>query len=220
VANSRSSPLLDAALAHHLLEIAVAHSVAAIPAHRPEHDLAFKMASLEVRHSPALSTRTSLEPNSQRVCNICGRPQGCKENRSGLMARRLGADICPATDAAVHLPRARMGVREPGPNQSRVLEGTLLQAGFLVLSLDPCAILSFRPPYALDDPTITNKLTPSRPELCRPLPWRAARRRSGLSCWPTPPSPASAACAPAFGRATILQARPSRRPGAPPRLPR
>src|ERR1700747_302244 len=50
---------------------------------------------------------------------------------------RWGADICPATDAAVHLPRARMGVREPGPNQSRVLEGTRCKTGFLVPSLDP-----------------------------------------------------------------------------------
>jgi hypothetical protein len=37
-------------------------------------------------------------------------------------AHRLGADICPASDAAIRMPRARMGVREPGPNQSRVLE--------------------------------------------------------------------------------------------------
>src|SRR5208282_3327055 len=43
----------DAALAHHLFEIAVADAIAAVPAHRPEHDLTFKMAALEVRHSLA-----------------------------------------------------------------------------------------------------------------------------------------------------------------------
>jgi hypothetical protein len=44
----------DAALAHHLLEIAVAHPVAAIPTDRPEHDLALEVASLEVRNGPIL----------------------------------------------------------------------------------------------------------------------------------------------------------------------
>ena len=33
----------DVALAHHLFEIALAVAVAAVPAHRPEHDLTFKM---------------------------------------------------------------------------------------------------------------------------------------------------------------------------------
>jgi hypothetical protein len=42
-----------AAFGHHLLEIAIADAVAAIPAHRPEHDLTPKVAPLEVRHGPA-----------------------------------------------------------------------------------------------------------------------------------------------------------------------
>ena len=43
----------DAALAHHLLKIAVAHAVAAVPPDRPEHDLALEVAPLEVRHGIA-----------------------------------------------------------------------------------------------------------------------------------------------------------------------
>jgi hypothetical protein len=41
----------DATLTHDLLEIAVTHAVSAIPPDRPEHDLAFEMTSLEVRHN-------------------------------------------------------------------------------------------------------------------------------------------------------------------------
>jgi hypothetical protein len=54
----------DAAFAHHLLEVAVAHPVATVPAHRPEHDRALEGASLEVRHGSALPTRTSSRPTA------------------------------------------------------------------------------------------------------------------------------------------------------------
>jgi hypothetical protein len=38
----------NAALAHHLLEITVANPIAAVPAHRPKDDFAFKMTPLEL----------------------------------------------------------------------------------------------------------------------------------------------------------------------------
>ena len=38
----------DVALAHHLLKIAVAHPIAAIPSDRPEHDLTLKVTIFEV----------------------------------------------------------------------------------------------------------------------------------------------------------------------------
>ena len=37
-----------AALAHHLLQIAIADAIAAVPMHRPKDDLAFKMTPLEI----------------------------------------------------------------------------------------------------------------------------------------------------------------------------
>jgi integrase/recombinase XerD len=46
-------------------------------------------------------------------------PAGARKIVRNGVAHRLGADICPASDAAIHLPRARMGVRGPGPNQNR-----------------------------------------------------------------------------------------------------
>ena len=45
----------DATLAHHLLEIAIAHPIAAVPSDRPEHDLTLEVPPLEVRHGPGLS---------------------------------------------------------------------------------------------------------------------------------------------------------------------
>jgi hypothetical protein len=37
-----------AALAHHLLEIAIADAIAAVPTYRPEDHFAFKMTPLEI----------------------------------------------------------------------------------------------------------------------------------------------------------------------------
>ena len=62
-----------ATLGHHLLEIATADAVAAIPADRPEYDLAPKMAPPEARHGPTPSLEPSITER-QRLCNICGRP--------------------------------------------------------------------------------------------------------------------------------------------------
>src|SRR4051794_35140464 len=44
----------DAAFAPHLLEVAVAHPAATVPAHCLDHDLAREVASLEVRHGSTL----------------------------------------------------------------------------------------------------------------------------------------------------------------------
>jgi len=53
---------------HHLLEIATAYAVTAIPAHRPECDLAPKVTPLEGRHGPAL---TPLEPSIAERRSLC-----------------------------------------------------------------------------------------------------------------------------------------------------
>ena len=42
----------DTALAHQLLEIAIAYAIAAVPTDRPEHDLTLTMPPLEVRNGP------------------------------------------------------------------------------------------------------------------------------------------------------------------------
>jgi hypothetical protein len=79
-----------AAFGHHLLEIAIAYAVAAVPAHRPEHDLTLKVAPLEVRHGPA----PSLAPAFHR-----GAPKALQQSRHGPDAvktsNRLGLDECP-----------------------------------------------------------------------------------------------------------------------------
>jgi len=55
----------NAALAHHLLEIAIAHPVAAIPPDRPERDLTLEVAPLEVRHAQFPPSRRP-HPDGQR----------------------------------------------------------------------------------------------------------------------------------------------------------
>jgi hypothetical protein len=57
-----------AALGHHLIEIAIAYAVAAIPVHRPEHDLAPEVAPFEVRHDPSPSIDPSIVER-RRICN-------------------------------------------------------------------------------------------------------------------------------------------------------
>jgi Tn3 transposase DDE domain len=47
----------NAARTHHLLEIAIAHFIAAIPPDRPEHHLTLEVAPLEVRHAQFPTSR-------------------------------------------------------------------------------------------------------------------------------------------------------------------
>src|SRR5215471_20610370 len=73
-----------AALGHHLLEIAIAYAVAAIPAHRPEHDLACEVAPFEVRHGPP----PSLEPFPSRSAEgFATEPSRASSLRSGTRRR-------------------------------------------------------------------------------------------------------------------------------------
>lgn len=49
--------------------------------------------------------------------------------------------MCPASVAAIAMPRARMVFADQAPNQRCVLEGTLLQAGSSNPVYDRCAKL-------------------------------------------------------------------------------
>ena len=71
----------------------------------------------------------------------------------------------------------------------------------------------------LDSLAVATAPTPPQPELDKPHPAPAAPRRSGPSCWPAPPAPASAACGRACAPATSQPGRPCARPSVPPRWP-
>jgi hypothetical protein len=58
-----------ATLGHHLLKAAVADPVPAIPADRPEHNLAPEVATLEIRHDPAPNLVRAIPPDAERLCN-------------------------------------------------------------------------------------------------------------------------------------------------------
>ncbi len=62
----------DPALAHHLLEITIAHPIAAIPPDRPEHYLTLKVMPLEVRHGPLPSL--ALHPSRRRTVGFATEP--------------------------------------------------------------------------------------------------------------------------------------------------
>ena len=59
------------------------------------------------------------------IMDMCGRPHRCKKNFFEEHGAWSGADMCPASDAACHMPPARMGVRGAGPIQSRALKARI-----------------------------------------------------------------------------------------------
>ena len=59
------------------------------------------------------------------IMDMCGRPHRCKKNCFEEHGAWSGADMCPASDAACHMPPARMGVRGAGPIQSRALKARI-----------------------------------------------------------------------------------------------
>lgn len=87
--------------------------------------------------------------------------------------------------AAVHEPRARMGVRRSDPHHWNALHCALTMR--LVFPTPPRrrhAILVLRPPTS--PPLSRSALRRARPELYRCRPWPSAPRRCAPSCWPTP----------------------------------
>jgi hypothetical protein len=149
------------------------------------------------------------------ICSICGRPRGSKghlqnDRRVGWVLTSVRPLMRPfkcrgpvwefANQVQIRAACSKHFVANWMPDPvSRPLRHT-----FLPTAPTPSTTSRSRP-----------NLTPPRPELCKLHPSTAAPRRSGLSCWPMPLSRASAACAPAFARATTLPERPSCRLGAP-----
>ena len=59
----------DAALAHHLLKIAIAYPVAARPPDRLKNDFTLEVAALEVGHPILPSSRGAIASTAYKVCN-------------------------------------------------------------------------------------------------------------------------------------------------------
>src|SRR3954452_22643535 len=97
-----------------------------------------------------------------------------------------GAAMCPASAAAAHRPRARMGVRRSGPHHGSALEALSLR---LVLLIPPHRRLRHTCPSTFSrhrQPHTRRPLTRRRPELDNFRPWRSTPTRSAPSCWPAP----------------------------------
>lgn len=67
----------------------------------------------------------TLKPGDVVIMDMCGRPRRCKKNLFEEHEAWSGADMCPASAAACHMPPARMGVRGAGPIQSRALKARI-----------------------------------------------------------------------------------------------
>lgn len=170
------------------------------------HDFCERYPIEKTRSTFTRFWRANVSSSAQPLMTSVDAPMDAREIFRTAWLRRSGADICPASDAAEQ-PRARMGVRRPGPNQYSALEALCHKLVFPTSSHDRCAILSFRPPLRPRRPRDRGWLMPPRPELGRPRLWPTRPRRSGPSCWPMPPSPACGACGPACARATTHPAR-------------
>ena len=65
----------DASLGHHRFEVVIADRVPAVPAHRPEHDLTPKVASLEITNALPPSTLQAAQ-TVHRLAKLCNRACG------------------------------------------------------------------------------------------------------------------------------------------------
>jgi transposase len=86
--------------------------------HRAARDFAHCMRDLADTHYPEAD-------RIRVVMDMCGRPRRCKKNLFEEHGAWSGADMCPASAAACHMPPARMGVRGAGPIQSRALKARI-----------------------------------------------------------------------------------------------
>jgi len=60
---------VHAAFAHHLLDIAIADPVPAVPTHRPQDHLTLKMTPLEIRHALPPNPLFEFHTNAAAFCN-------------------------------------------------------------------------------------------------------------------------------------------------------
>src|SRR4051812_28729716 len=162
-----------------------------------------RVAATPARLAPVLLARLvwTPPPVQEESLNSCGAGSG--------------AAMCPASAAAAHRPRARMGVRGSGPHHWSALEALSSHLVLLIPShrrlrhTCPSTSSRHRQPHA------RRPLMRRRPELDNFRPWRSTPTRSAPSCWPAPPSPASAACGRACAPARSPRARPCAAPSAP-----
>jgi len=133
--------------------------------------------------------------NPKRICNDGhGRgfiqkghvwtPPPVQEESLDSCGAGSGAAMCPASAAAAHRPRARMGVRGSGPHHRSALEALSLR---LVLLIPPHRRLRHTCPSTSShrrQPHARRPLMRRRPELDNFRPWRSTPTRSAPSCWP------------------------------------
>jgi putative transposase len=78
--------------------------------------------------------KSAATPPRVMITDMSGRPRWCKKNLFEEHGAWSGADMCPASAAACHMPPARMGVRGAGPIQARALKARIRDLVFPIPS--------------------------------------------------------------------------------------
>jgi hypothetical protein len=181
----------------------------------------------ETAITTAMTRLSGWGPKGERLVDVAPAghvwtPPPVQEESLNSCGAGSGAAMCPASAVAAHRPRARMGVRGSGPHHWSALEALsshlVLLISHLVLLIPPHRRLRHTCPLTFSrhrQPHARRPLTRRRPELDNFRPWRSTPTRSAPSCWPAPPSPASAACGRAYAPARSPRARPCAAPSAP-----
>ncbi len=128
------------------------------------------------------------------ICATCVTAPSARGILKLILARCRVLTCVRPHDAARSMPQGPYGVRRSGPDQSRVLKGTLLHTG----SPDPVSRLLRQTapcPLPLRRPRDRRLLTLPRPETGIRHRGPSKPRRSAPSCSPARHAPASTACA-------------------------
>ena len=164
-------------------------STASLPSARPS------------RKSQDKSVRGKGNSDTQAICATCVTAPCARGIFGADLGASSGADMCPASDAAIVMPQARMvfeGRVQIKAACSKALCCTLVLP---IPSHDFCAkplLVLFRSDALATD----GRLMPPRPETGRRHPGPSGPRRSAPFCSPTLRAPASAACVSASRPAT------------------
>src|SRR5271165_4126790 len=140
----------DAALAHHLLEITIAHPVAAIPPDRPEHYLTLKVTPLEVRHGPLPSL--ALDPSRRRMARFATEPPSLTIRANVAFQARLAGRFDPVwQEELIH----RLGLENLLERYPEQLSGGQQQRAAIgrALAVRPRLLLADEPTGNLDEAT-------------------------------------------------------------------
>ena len=141
-------------------------------------------------------TLDSQDESPLAICATCVTAPCARGIFGAAFGASSGADMCPAFDAAIFMPRARM-VFEGRVQIKAACSMALCCTLVLPIPSHDCCAKLLLALFRSDVLATYSGLMPPRPETGRRRPGPSGPRRSAPSCSPRRPAPASVACAPA-----------------------